>query len=77
MDTVQCIEFNIKFGSEPDEGPVPAIFVGVGLPPGQLNGVVPSPLPRRFLGPLGTGWGVDGRVRDFRWNGTLRSHVSE
>ena len=39
-------EQGIKIGSEPDEGPVPAIRVGVDLLFGRAKRVVPSRLPR-------------------------------
>jgi len=74
VDSVQ----GIKFSSEPDESLVPAVITRFGLLLGRLDGVVPSPLPCRLPGPLGTRRGCDGREKGyFRWNGTLRNRVSE
>ena len=39
------IEQGVKVGSEPDESPVPAVGVGVGLLFGRAKWVVPSRLP--------------------------------
>ena len=60
MDTVRDTQFPVKLTPEPDESLVPAICVRVERLLAPLGGVVPSPLPRRLPGPLGTGRGSDG-----------------